>query len=198
MIETWKDIKGFEGVYQISSLGNLKSFKEDKNGRILSNKNSKGDYLSVVLEKRSEHKTHKRYVRIHRLVAEAFMSNPENKTQINHIDGNKQNNNVKNLEWVTPSENIKHAIRLNPNMVKGMNIYNTYTRPKTIQQFSLDEILLGEFPNSKEAERVTGVCHRNILQVASGDEYKPGKVRKQAGGYIWRFKDESGDDNARY
>ena len=188
MEEVWKDIKGFEGVYQISNTGKQKSFKASPEGRILSNKNKKGDYLSVVLQ----YKGLIRYTRMHILVAEAFVPNPFNKPQINHMDGNKQNNSADNLEWVTPQENVIDAIKRNPSMVKGINEYNIFIRPKTIQQFTLNYNLLDEFPNAVEAGRITGVCHSNILQVASGDEYKPGKTRKQAGGFVWKFKDENG------
>lgn len=186
-METWKDIKGFEGIYQISNMGRLKSFKGGPRGRILSNKNSNGGYFSVVLC----YGTKRRYTRIHRLVAEAFVPNPHNKPEVNHIDGNKQNNRADNLEWVTRAENHSHAIKMNPNMIKGMIRYNRYTRPKTIQQFSLDGNFVAEYPNAAEASRVTGICQRNILQVANRDEYRPGKTRRQAGGFIWRFKPEA-------
>jgi len=186
-MELWKDVKGFEGIYQVSNKGRLKSFKASKDGRILSNKNHKGGYLSVVLVCKSRMKS----TRMHRLVAEAFLPNPENKPEVNHKDGNKQNNRVENLEWVTRKENHRHALKHSPNMLRGMRKYNRFIRPKTIQQFSLDGKLLREFPNAMEAGRITGVCHRNILQVANKDEYKPGKTRKQAGGFVWRFrKDE--------
>jgi hypothetical protein len=187
-LEIWKDVKGFEGVYQISNKGRLKSFKKYKEGYILSNKNSKGDYLSVILK----YGNLERHERLHQLVAEAFIPNPDplNKTQVNHKDTNKQNNNDWNLEWVTPSENVRHAIKHNPNMIKGMNNYNQFTRPKTILQYTLSEKFVAEYQNSVEAAKATGVCQRNILQVASKDEYKPGMIRKQAGGFIWRYKDE--------
>jgi hypothetical protein len=71
-----------------------------------------------------------------------------------------------------------------------MNHYNKFVRPKIIEQLSFDGSILAEYPNSEEAKKATGVCHRNILQVANQTEYKPGKTRKQAGGYVWRFKDE--------
>jgi hypothetical protein len=183
MKELWQDIKGFNGIYQISNLGRLKSFKKIKTGRILSNKNSNGDYLSVVLKT----KKNTRYCRLHVLVAESFISNPDNKPQVNHKDGNKQNNYVDNLEWVTASENIQHAIKLNPNMVAGMYHYNRFIRPKTLEQFTLNGKFIAQHENSIEAQKSTGVCSRNILQVASQDEYKPGLTRKQAGGFIWRY-----------
>lgn len=183
-METWKDIKGFEGIYQISNMGRVKSFKADPNGRILSIKNSKGDYLNIVLC----HGNKRRSVKVHRLVAEAFIPNPDNKPEVNHKDGNKQNNRVENLEWVTRIENQRHALAHNPNILKGMVQYNRYIRPRTIQQFTMDGRFVAEYANSTEAEKATGVCQRNILQVAGREEYKPGKIRKQAGGYIWRFK----------
>ena len=188
MKEVWKDIRGFEGIYKISNFGRIKSFKRVEDGYILSNKNSKNGYLSVVLINTNNKKI--RYTRIHRLVAEAFIPNPENKREVNHIDGNKQNNLISNLQWATSSENIRHAIKLNPNMIYGMNQYNKEMRPNPIYQYSLDGKFLREYINSAEASKSTGVCRRNILQVASRDEYKPGKTRKQAGGYIWTFKDE--------
>ena len=75
--------------------------------------------------------------------------------------------------------------------LSGMNHYNQYERPREILMFDKDGNYLASFPNSKIAEEITGVCHRNILQVASKDEYKPGKIRSTAGGFIWKFKDES-------
>lgn len=186
-VEIWKDIKGFEGIYQISNKGRLKSFKSDSAGRILSIKNSKGGYLSVVLCYKGKRKS----VKIHRLVAEAFVPNPHNKPEVNHIDGNKQNPCAENLEWVDRRENVLHAIAQNPNIIKGMVRYNRFIKPKTIQQFSLDGRFVAEYPNAAEAAKATGICYRNILQVAAKEEYKPGKTRKQAGGYIWRFKNKS-------
>lgn len=184
MIEIWKDIEGFEGVYQISNFGRLKSFKRIKNtGYILSNINKKGDYFSVVLT--SIYKI--RYVRIHILVAETFIPNPENKKYINHKDLNKQNNHIDNLEWCTARENIIHAMK-HTNMTKAMNHYNSIIRPKKIKQFNLNNEFIAIFNNSIEASKMTGVCSRNILQVASKDEYKPGLIRKQAGGFIWKFE----------
>jgi len=184
--EQWKDVKGFEGIYQISDHGRLKSYKKDKSGRILSNINKKGGYFSVVLC--YQRKT--RYCRLHVLVAEAFIPNPLNKPAINHKDANKQNNFVDNLEWVTPRENSLHAAKNVPASIAGMNHYNQFVRPKTIEQLSLDGRIIAEYRNSEEAQKATGVCQRNILQVANKTEYKPGKTRRQAGGFIWRFKNE--------
>lgn len=98
-VEEWKNIVGYDGLYQISNLGNIRN----------KNKNLKpalsGKYLTIPLYKNGKQKT----FLIHRLVAEHFLPNIECKKTVNHIDGNTTNNNVNNLEWNTYSENIKHS-----------------------------------------------------------------------------------------
>jgi len=183
-LEFWKDIEGWDGIYQISDSGNLKSYKEAKEGRILSNINKKGDYLSVVLCHQSRERE---CTRIHRLVAKAFIPNPKGKSQVNHRDGNRQNNFAYNLEWVTPKENILDAIRRGVDFFSGMINYNKYIKTNPICQFLLSGEIVGEYRNAQEAAKRTGVCGRNILQVANKEEYKPGKTRKQAGGFVWQF-----------
>ena len=113
MQEIFKDIKGYEGLYQVSNLGNVKSLpKGDGNGnkeRILkfdnSNKTNTTTYLRVTLSGNGKTKRFS----VHRLVAEAFIPNPDNKPHVNHIDNNGENNTVANLEWCTHSENMVHA-----------------------------------------------------------------------------------------
>lgn len=100
--EEWKDIKGYEGLYQVSNLGRIYSCRYDRIRKPSGNK-----YLHVVLCTNNNPKS----MLIHRLVAEAFISNPGNKPQINHIDGDTTNNMVDNLEWVTAQENINHAYK---------------------------------------------------------------------------------------
>jgi len=187
MIEIWKDVKGWEGIYQISNQGKLKSFKKVRNGRILSNQNANGDYFSVVLAYAGK----MNFTRIHRLVAEAFIPNPENKSEVNHKDGNKQNNHLSNLEWSTHSENVIDDIKRNPQRIRGMIRYNKFIRPKPILQKTLKDKIISKYPNACEAGRKTGICSRNILQVARKDKHKPGKVRKQAGGFVWVFVHEN-------
>jgi hypothetical protein len=182
MDEIWKDIPGFEGVYQISNHGRMKSFKELREGRVLSNVNSKGGYISVVLGRNNKIE---RSTRIHRLVAEAFIDNPGNLKQVNHKDCNKQNNRADNLEWVTPHQNMSHAARHKPEFLNGMNRYNRIEKTNPIIQLTLDGEYVAMHTNGTEAARATGVCQRNILQVATGTEYKPGKRRSQAGGFNW-------------
>lgn len=107
--EVWRPIKGFEGLYEISSYGRVKSFK-GKHPKILHPDISRKGYLRIDLRKNNE----KHRKSIHRLVAMTFIENKEvEKNQVNHIDGNKQNNNVDNLEWCTNRENWDHAVAHN-------------------------------------------------------------------------------------
>lgn len=113
MNEIWKDIKGYEGLYQVSSWGNVKG----KKGILKPYITEKG-YLKVGLFK--DGKNHKK--RVNRLVAEAFIPNPLNLPQVNHKDGNKKNNSVSNLEYCTNSENRNHA----ENMRNGVYVEITH------------------------------------------------------------------------
>jgi len=106
MKEIWKSIKGYEGLYEVSNLGNVKSYWF-KNPKILKKRVGKRGYLIVDLVKESKGK--RKVFSVHRLVAEAFIENVKNKQVVNNIDGDKTNSNVSNLEWCTYSENSKHA-----------------------------------------------------------------------------------------
>lgn len=107
MDEIWKDVEGYEGIYKVSSLGNVKKLNYKNSGKEqnISLCNDADGYLLVNLRLNNKSKSK----RVHRLVAQAFIPNPDNKPQVNHIDGDKQNNKIENLEWVTPLENNKHA-----------------------------------------------------------------------------------------
>ena len=138
--EIWKDVVGFENLYQVSNFGRVKRKKGEtiyKDGRIAHFSETvlkptifKKGYLMVYLSKNSIKKTKQ----VHRIVAEAFIANPENKETINHIDCNKLNNNVSNLEWMTNLENIQHSIengrykyREEKRIIDGRKIKNQYS-----------------------------------------------------------------------
>ena len=116
--EEWRPIKGYEGFYEVSNLGRVRSCdRREKHsdghlrmryGKMLHSSIQDRGYAHVILHQNGNRKTHA----IHRLVATAFIPNPENRTTVNHIDGNKQNNNFQNLEWVSPKQNTVHAVKL--------------------------------------------------------------------------------------
>ena len=165
MQEVWKDIKGFEGKYQISNLGRVKSLQ--RNGRperILRLNLIKG-YAYTTLSNGSRDK---KKLKVHRLVAEAFIPNPHNKPEVNHIDGDKRNCKVENLEWVTHQENCKHAYET------GLRTDNVYVNQIDVNTGEV----IATFKSMKEASRITGVNYDSIAHCSRGD-YKTG------GGYKW-------------
>lgn len=188
MNEEWRWIKGYDGLYQISNFGRLKSFRNKKeNGKILSNIDKRGWYFTVNLFDETRKMSTQR---IHRLVVEAFIGEIPKGYHVHHKDGNKQNNRVDNLEIIHPKDHAAKTIAENPNVIAGMNYYNRYVRPKRIKQYALTGHCMGEYENSIIASKFTGVCWRNILQVANKTPYgKNNRIRKQAGGYVWVFSD---------
>ena len=116
-MEVWRDIKDFEGLYQVSNLGRVKSlnYRRTSKEQVLKPRPAKSGYVEAALYKNSKCK----YIQTHRLVATAFCENPNNNPQVNHKDGNKQNNKANNLEWCTPSENQRHAFKLGLKKVSG-------------------------------------------------------------------------------
>jgi hypothetical protein len=102
--EEWRDIEQFKGEYQISNFGRIRNYRTKK---VLKNYINPEGYICNSLRHSKEERTHT--VRVHRLIAEAFIPNPNNYPIINHIDGNKQNNNIENLEWCTAQHNIQHS-----------------------------------------------------------------------------------------
>ena len=131
-LEQWKDIKGYEGLYQVSNLGNVKALKKRagksiRNEKLLKTYIDKYGYVYTILCKNN--KTH--LATIHRLIAEAFIPNPNNLPQINHKDENKQNNNIDNLEWCTCKYNINYGTRTKRAFEKRRK-YNEQVKGKII------------------------------------------------------------------
>lgn len=143
MKEIWKDVIGFEGIYKISSFGNLKNKK-----RLLTNTLDKDGYVRNSLYKNGKVKHTKR----HRLVAIAFIKNPLNKKSVNHIDGNKLNNNISNLEWATHQEQEIHAYKNGLKFAdRGENHF--YSKLKTEEVLKIHELAnSGKYTNVEIAK----------------------------------------------
>lgn len=181
MNEIWKDIPNYEGIYQVSNLGNVRSitYQGTPKIRVLKIKYHHSGYSMVTLCKNKIHKN----IYIHVLVAKCFISNPLKKPCVNHIDGNKSNNNVSNLEWVTHSENTIHSInKLNhpPFSAKGKLGANHHSS-KPILQYSLDGEFLKRWDCMSDVQRELNVKVCSIVNCASGRQ-------KTSHGYIWKYE----------
>lgn len=176
--EIWKDIKGYEGLYQVSNLGNVKSLNYGRTckERILIPCKKPNGYLNVELSKNCICK--KFYV--HRLVAKAFIENPDNLPQVNHIDENKLNNRVDNLEWCSYEYNNNYGTH-NERMLKTRKLRNSKNAERPVLQFTKDCKFVNEYPSIREAARCTGINHSHICSCCKG-------LLKTAGGYIWKYK----------
>lgn len=122
MQEVWKPIPNYEGLYEVSNWGNVRRIPSYhcRGYKTLKPRKTRDGYYETSLSK--EHKP--KFIRTHRLVAMVFCEKPEGKTEVNHIDGNKLNNRADNLEWVTPSENQKHAYRIGLQRISGGAVLN--------------------------------------------------------------------------
>ena len=169
MNEIWRDIVGYEGLYQISNLGNVKSLNYRRTGkeRILNPGNNGSEYLFVILCKNGKRKN----FTIHRLVANAFLENSDDKSDVNHKDEDKTNNCVDNLEWMSRKENINFGTH---------NQRSAKSRSKSVIQYSLDGKFIKEWPSIIQIERDLGFSKGNISQCCNGK-------RKSAYGYVWKF-----------
>lgn len=180
MEEIWKPIKGYEGLYEVSNLGNVRSLdhitiqKTKGNvtvhrlnkGRMLKCGRDKDNYCQVSLCKDGKAVGKK----VHRLVAEQFIPKIDGKNCINHIDCDRRNNRVDNLEWCTPSENVKHEYKCGrvPNRAKRVTQYDNQGR------------VIKHWETIKEIEKTLKIFSASVSRVCK-------QKRGTAGGYIWRY-----------
>ena len=165
MEEVWKDIDEYEGLYQVSNYGRIKSLKKGKE-IILKSRKDKDGYSQVGLWKNGS----KKQKTVHRLVALHFIPNDDLfKTEINHKDENKENNNINNLEWTDHITNINYG-----NRNKKLS--------KEVKQFSLDGAFIQSFPSTKEIQRQLGYYGSAISECCNGK-------RKTAYGFRWEYSE---------
>lgn len=182
MKEIWRNVKGYEGLYEVSNLGRIKSIQRSGTpGGVRKLNVNKYGYVYVMLSKSNKHKNHT----VHRLVGLAFIPSVDGKELINHIDGNKSNNNLKNLEWVNNSENRKHAFA---NNLQKVNLDKAHevaweNQKRKVKQFSLDGKFVSEFLSIQEAAIKNGIGRTGISQCLSG-RYK------QSGGFMWKYSED--------
>lgn len=180
IMEIWKDIVGYEGLYEVSSFGNVRSvdrtvfcngkggYTRKLKGQMIKIQKGNNGYLSVVLSKDGKIK---RYL-VHRLVAEAFIPNPEGKETVNHKDEDRYNNCVDNLEWMTKQDNCNYGTR---------NIRVGQKQGKPVECIETGEV----FFSGVEAQRQTGIHCNQINGVCNGR-----KSYYTAGGYHWKFVED--------
>ena len=186
MKEIWRDIINYEGLYQVSNLGRIKSLAKTiyrYNGFGYYNQHYPEKILTVFYDRRGYpmtflYKNGKRKTRrIHRLVAEAFIPNPEDKTQVNHINGCKTDNRVCNLEWATNDENMEHAVS---NGLHKNPFVSNNPRSKEVICIETGEV----FNTITEATKKYKVHNANVSACCRGK-------KQTAGGYHWKYKDAS-------
>lgn len=166
-IEEFRDVPGYEGTYEVSNLGRIR-----RNEKILRPIKNKDGYLLVNLCKNGI----MRKARIHRLVAYAFIPNPQNLPCINHKDEDKTNNAVNNLEWCTYEYNTNYGTR---NERAGEKISEKLSKP--VLQFDLNGSIIKEWPSTIKVEEELGINQGSISHCCLGH-------RNSAGGFIWKYK----------
>ena len=173
MQEQWKPVVGYEGLYEVSNLGNVRKSSTKKVRKPFLNRQG---YARVDLWKDNKHISYT----VHRLVAKAFLPNPDMKPEVNHIDENRLNNRVDNLEWCTRLENMHHGTLYER---QSKSLTNNSLISKAVVALDDAGNIVGEFPSMTEASRTLGISQCSISHCCS-PKYKI----YHAGGLVWRYK----------
>ena len=165
-IEIWKPVVGYEGVYEVSSFGRVRSFKQTSKGKILKAFKDTSGYWRVCMNTNEQHS-------VHRLVAQAFIPNPNNLPQVNHKDEDKTNNRVDNLEWCDRKYNMNYGT------LQERRIRKVF---KPILQYTKDGVFIKEWESIVSAAQQTNISRKHISDCCCGRG-------KTAGGYVWKHKE---------
>lgn len=179
-MEIWKDIEGYGGTFQVSNLGRVKTFNYRNTGveKVLKPKKHNKGYLQVQLMKGDMNKM----FTIHRLVAQAFIPNPDNLPFVNHKDENKTNNCVDNLEWCDRLYNVRYSLDLHPERNTQVKHYQKNHRrlDRKINQYDKQGNLIKTWDNSRTIQNETKMSDWSISECCRGN-------RHTAYGYIWQY-----------
>lgn len=181
--EIWKNVEGYGNFYEVSNLGRVRSKERIteiqpychivRKSRILKAQFN-GNYYRVVVSFNGKY----RQVLIHRLVAETFIPNPNNLSEVNHKDEDKSNNDVSNLEWCTRLYNMAYGTKS-----ARHSLFMTLTKGKSVSQYTLDGVFVADYATIEQARKAVNITRGGIKNTCDGKQ-------KSAGGYMWRYRGE--------